>query len=168
MVAVVERGRKGTKRLHVHLAFEGYMALADIRWYWHHGNVHLGDGKKCPYKPEPRQLSGYLAKYVAKSTAADSPEELERDRGAHRYLVTQGHQPERIRERFGSGAGGELWLSVGYGHAEYATDFGDVGVDVVWGRWYVYPDWLISRWRSMVYNTPGAERGPLVHEKTSR
>jgi hypothetical protein len=149
LVAVIERGRRGTRRLHVHLAFHGYLALADVRWWWWHGNVHLGDGRRCPYKPEVRRLSGYLAKYVAKSTAADAPEELERDRGVHRYLLTQGFQPPRIRERFVTGTAGERWLGLVYGPQEASCDFGEEGRDVVWGRWYVYPDWVIDRWRGV-------------------
>jgi hypothetical protein len=147
MVAVIERGRRRTKRLHVHLAFHGYLDLATVRWYWWHGNVNLGDGRKCPYKPEPRRLSGYLAKYVAKATDDESPEELERPFGSHRYLCSQGFQPQRIREVFESGTGGDRWLSLIYGQADYATDFGVADESPVWGRWYAYPDYLIDRWR---------------------
>jgi hypothetical protein len=164
MVAVIERGGKGTKRLHVHLAFAGYLHLADVRWHWWHGLVHLGDGKNCPYKPEPRQLAGYLAKYVAKSTADDSPEELERPFGRHRYYKTQGFEPERIREVFQSGQSGERWLLLIYGAAEFACDFPNEPDPAVWGRWYSYPDYCLDRWRRMTYNASGVERGPLTHD----
>lgn len=147
MVAVIERGRKRTRRLHVHLAFHGYLDLADVRWWWWHGNVHLGDGRSCPYKAAPRHLAGYLAKYVAKSTAEDAPEELERPFGSHRYLCTQGFKPEVTREVFQSGDGGERWLLLIYGVADFSWDFGDEAVDAVWGRRYSYPDYLLDRWR---------------------
>ncbi len=92
-VVVVERGSKGTRRLHVHLAMGFYVPMDTLRNTWGQGFVYaqnLGDRGEDERKVASR-VAGYVAKYVEKSFGEVAA--AGRRRGDHRYEVGQGFQP---------------------------------------------------------------------------
>ncbi len=95
-VVVVERGSKGTRRLHVHLAAGFYIPIGQLRATWGQGYVyaqHLGDRGEAEGKVAGR-VASYVAKYVEKSFEEVSS--AGRRRGDHRYEVGQGFQPVAV------------------------------------------------------------------------
>lgn len=87
-VATVEPGGK-TGRYHVQAGVDRYVSKDDLRALWPHGFTDIKSLSDKPGDPESvRKCAAYLAKYVGKSY-----EDGGRERGRHRYEVTQGCQP---------------------------------------------------------------------------
>jgi hypothetical protein len=119
IVAVVERGRRGTLRLHVHFAVPHFLPIETVRALWQHGHVYVGDPGKLQGQTSALQLSGYLAKYIRKQfEASDGQAEADREEGRHRYLITQGWAPERKIRRFWAVDQAATWLAKTYGEPE--------------------------------------------------
>lgn len=100
MLAVIERGKRGTKRLHCHLAVPLWLNHAVLQTLWSRGWVWVGDGSRCPGQPGMRRLSRYLAKYLKKELEQEALGQVDRAPGEHRYYRTQGHTPTRLSFRF--------------------------------------------------------------------
>ena len=146
MLAVLERGTQGTERLHVHLAVNRFIDRRDVQWYWHHGNVDVGDFGRLTGEQAPRELAGYLSKYVAKTfDEPDQPGDIGRVDREHRYLVAQGHQPEPVRRQVDSGRQADRWLRRYVGAHDVELRFGTRPEDDVWGVWRGYPDSCLWR-----------------------
>jgi ribosomal protein L44E len=148
IVAVVERGRRGTKRLHVHFAVKSWLPHQVIRDLWRHGHVYVGDPGKLQGHPDARQLSGYLAKYIRKQfDAGDGQVDEDREDGRHRYLVTQGWHPDPVKVRFDAVDQAAAWLARIYGQPERVwpwvsqTMWGLAGFVVTYGDECI-ADWL--------------------------
>jgi hypothetical protein len=95
-VLVPERGTKGTKRLHLHLATGFYIPMNLLNDTWGQGWVYaqnLGDGGEDVRKVAAR-VATYVAKYVEKTF--EEVAAAGRQRGEHRYEVGQGFQPESV------------------------------------------------------------------------
>jgi hypothetical protein len=141
MVAVIERGTEGTKRLHVHWAVRRFIERDEVQWYWHHGNVDVGDRGELAGRQQSRDLAGYLAKYVSKDVKTDPGDgEPDRPDGANRYHVAQGYTPAPWRREFFSGSEATEWLERVYGRHDVAIPFGTKPEDDIWGEWRTYPD----------------------------
>lgn len=140
IVAVIERGRRGTRRLHVHLAVDRWLNHEVLESIWGHGFVWVGDPGKLPGQVTVRHLSRYLAKYVAKDYENDSPEQRDRDQGQHRYLITQGWCPPTWRRRFPRAAAALAWLMAAYGTPDVIMAFGEDTPDELHGYWLSFPD----------------------------
>jgi hypothetical protein len=140
LLAVIERGKRGTRRLHVHLAVDRWLHIDVLRDCWRLGHVWVGDGTKCPGNPGVKRLARYLAKYIAKEVQLEQDGEAIREPGAHRYLTTQGWAVPAIRARFPSSSRALSALTRVYSPPELVIAFGDPGVDPVWGYWLAFPD----------------------------
>jgi hypothetical protein len=93
LLTVIERGKNGTKRFHVHAAVSRYVDERVISAAWGHGFVSArGRSAGNSMRERARSTAGYLAKYVGK-------EALQGGYYGHRYEVTQGTQPVRITLR---------------------------------------------------------------------
>jgi hypothetical protein len=151
VLAVIERGGKGTKRLHVHLGVDRWLDIDVLRSLWGRGFVWVGDGTKCPGNPGVKRLSRYLSKYVAKDFEAELAGTQEREKGAHRYLVTQGFTVTAWRRRFQSLQDASDWLARVYGVPVNVVEFGEVQEGGLYGYWLEFgdgdlhdPPWLAS------------------------
>lgn len=139
LVWVIERGRRGTERLHVHFAVARRISHALVKRLWGLGHVWVGDPGKLPGRPGVEQLSGYLAKYVAKQYEDDQAPNGDRQLGDHRYGVTQGWTPPAWRRRFETLAEAYEWLARVYGAHDRDVQWGDPRADLVYGHWLHYP-----------------------------
>lgn len=161
LLAVIERGRRGTQRYHCHFTASRFLPIAAIRRAWHRGNVDIGDGERMKGVSSVRRLARYLAKYVAKQAQEETGGAADRPKGAHRYLVTQGHSPPRLTGRWETQAAGLEWLTRSYGTPCIVLDWGETGTGKVYGTWYGFDDdclWHPPRGRGKV--RPGEWRSP--------
>lgn len=140
VVAVIERGTRGTKRLHVHLGVDRWLSIDILRLLWGHGHVWVGDGTKCPGQPGVKRLAKYLAKYVAKQYEEDSSGQGDRAKGEHRYLVTQGFSVITIRRRVSSSRAGAEQLERIYGKPTNIVFFDYREEGGVYGYWLEFDD----------------------------
>jgi hypothetical protein len=111
-VAVIERGGRGTKRLHVHFAMQGRVDHAEMGWLWGHGYVYYGDGERHPGRSTVEKLAGYLSKYLCKTFEGDGLADGDRQAEQNRYLHTQGFEPECTSRRFDLPQYAEDWLAL--------------------------------------------------------
>jgi hypothetical protein len=139
-LAVIERGKRGTHRLHVHLGVDRWLNIDVLRDLWGHGHVWVGDGTKCPGNPGTKRLSRYLAKYVSKDAAAEELGQADREKGAHRYLVTQGFTVQAWRRRFHTVGDAQAWLRQAYGVPVHVVAFGDPQQGGLYGYWLDFDD----------------------------
>jgi hypothetical protein len=139
VAAVIERGTRGTKRLHVHVAMRGGVEHRELVWLWGRGHVWIGDPGKYPGQSSPRRLSKYMSKYLLKDQGDDQGAGGDREFRQHRYLCTQGFKPEVTTRRFEHPAEAEAWLALLIGKEDYCRSFGEEKVDWAFGRFYSYP-----------------------------
>jgi hypothetical protein len=148
LLAVIERGTKGTRRLHVHLAVDRWLNIRVLREAWGHGYVWVGDGTKCPGSPGWRRLASYLSKYLTKQVEAENAGEVDREPGAHRYLTTQGFAVPVLRVPYLTAKRALRELVRHYGQVELIIGFGDQLADPVWGYWVLFNEdalWDVDR-----------------------
>lgn len=147
VLGVIERGRRGTRRLHVHLAIDRWLPVEVMRNLWSHGHVWVGDPGKLAGKTEPGKLAGYLSKYVAKQIdAPDGAVDGELQHGQHRYSVTKGWQPECKRRRFSTVDGAAAWLAEHYGAPARVFPWSLPDMPFIHGFALFYGDETIDRW----------------------
>lgn len=91
---VIERGTKGTKRLHVHLLLPSEYAPELVSLCWKHGRTDYsppkGDGGK---RSQARRAASYLAKYLSKSLGDED------EAWAHSYERAQGFNVRQVKRR---------------------------------------------------------------------
>jgi hypothetical protein len=101
-VLVPERGTKGTKRLHLHLATGFYIPMNLLNDCWQHqGYVYAqrftdGTENQKEKVAVAGKVAHYVAKYVEKSFEEGVAGAPERGHGQHRYEVGQGYQPASV------------------------------------------------------------------------
>jgi len=128
---------------HVHVALQSRF----IRWermgqLWGWGNVQYSDGNKAVRREtgkreQSRLLARYLSKYMAK--AWDEHHEP----GDHRYEVTQGFQPDKVRRTFHTLGDAWRWLEgLDTGSMRVVWSSADVPLEDYGGP----PTWLVE-WR---------------------
>ena len=140
LVAVIERGRRGTRRLHVHFATDRWLEHDLVQAVWHRGFVWVGDPGKLHGNPGVDRLSKYLAKYVAKDYEREQAGQRNREQGQHRYLVTQGWYPPEWRRAYPRAAAALAWLMSTYGTPDLIIAFGEDSPDEVHGYWCHFRD----------------------------
>jgi hypothetical protein len=149
VLAVVERGRRGTNRLHVHFAVAHWLPVEQVRDLWGHGHVWVGDPGKLPGHTSAQQLACYLAKYIRKQFDADDGQaEADREDGRHRYLITQGWAPECKKRHFWAIDQAATWLAETYGQPARIWPWTST---VMWGLAgfvVTYGDEVIAHWLS--------------------
>ena len=147
IVAVVERGRRGTKRLHVHFAVPHFLPIEQVRDLWRHGHVYVGDPGRLKGQTSAQQLAGYLAKYIRKQfLPEDGQVAEEREDGRHRYLVTQGWAPERKVRRFWTVDQAATWLATTYGQPARVWPWTSQSMWGLAGFVVTYGDDVIAHW----------------------
>jgi hypothetical protein len=147
IVAVVERGRRGTRRLHVHFAVAHWLPVDTVRELWGHGHVWVGDPGKLPGHTGARQLAGYLAKYIRKQfDAQDGQADADREDGRHRYLITQGWAPECKKRRFWTLDQAVSWLYTTYSQPERIWPWTSEHMWGLAGFVVTYGDGAIAEW----------------------
>lgn len=134
VLAVIERGRRGSGRLHVHIAMGGRVDHAEMQFYWGHGFVYFGDGTRCPGRCTTERLAGYLAKYLGKELDDELAGNGDRRLGEHRWQHTQGFEPEVTARRFETPEEAYEWLERLIGRVKREFTFGEAGVTFVFGR----------------------------------
>jgi hypothetical protein len=93
-VYVVERGSRGTKRLHVHLLLRRGFDVNLLELWWQHGSVDESfRASGTTGRENARRAAAYAAKYVGKSLADDDPA------WAHSYERAQGHNVRKVNVR---------------------------------------------------------------------
>jgi hypothetical protein len=140
LVAVIERGRRGTRRLHIHFATDRWLDHGLVEGAWHRGFVWVGDPGKLQGNPGVDRLSKYLAKYVAKDYETDQAGDGDRQVGGHRYLLTQGWAPPQWRRAFPRAAAALAWLMRVYGTPDVIVAFGEDSPHEVHGYWCHFRD----------------------------
>lgn len=99
---VIERGERGTQRLHVHLLLPHGLDLEHVRSAWTRGRVDIPDEGRyrsnTSVRENARRLARYVSKYVAKSLADDDEE------WAHSYERAQGWNVRQVKRRLASAA----------------------------------------------------------------
>lgn len=147
IVAVIERGRRGTKRLHVHFAVPHWLPIETVRELWRHGHVYVGDPGQLKGETSARQLSGYLAKYIRKQFAGGEDQaDEEREDGRHRYHVAQGWAPECKRRRFWTVDQAATWLAQTYGQPERIWPWTSQSMWGLAGFVVTYGDEQVAAW----------------------
>jgi hypothetical protein len=137
---VIERGRRGTRRLHIHFAVDRWLDFDVVHATWHRGFVWVGDPGKLPHAPGVDRLSKYLAKYVAKQYDDQHTGERDRQKGKNRYGVTQGWQPPEWHRRFETMEAAWAWLVRAYGAPDVSVVYGHPLNQAICGHWFHYPD----------------------------
>jgi hypothetical protein len=140
LVAVIERGRRGTRRLHIHFAVDRWLDYDVVHSIWNRGFIWVGDPGKLPHAPGVDRLSKYLAKYVAKQYEEREASESDRAQGKNRYGVTQGWQPPAWHRRFETCAAAWAWLIDVYGGPDVSIVYGHPVSEPISGHWFHYPD----------------------------
>jgi hypothetical protein len=164
LVAVIERGRRGTERLHVHFACNRWLPIETIRSIWRHGFVWVGDPGKLKGRSSARALAGYLSKYLAKDVKAERDGLVEREPGAHRYLRTQGYKVPPLRTWMTSLPRALAFLSRFYGVPDTLIAWGDPDNDPIHGVWLQWPDECLWRDGIPAGKVRQGSGGPLAHE----
>lgn len=141
--AVIERGKRGTRRFHVHFAMQGRIDHEEMEWLWGHGYVFYGDPGKYPGRTDVQRLASYLAKYLGKEMDADADAGGNRGPGMHRWLHTQGFMPDCTSRRFETPAPAEAWLILLMASPGRAASWGREKEDYAFGRFYRWEavDW---------------------------
>lgn len=112
---------------HVHYAAGQFLKVGVIRQCWARrsqslGRVHV----QAPRRGfGPRRISAYLSKYLSKGIASEHQGAFGcsyRPRGMHRYWVTQGFQPQRVRLQGWSIVRLRRWLDGRMGAPAYVYD----------------------------------------------
>lgn len=140
VAAVIERGKNGTKRLHVHFAMRGGCDFLEMKYLWGHGHVFFGDPNRYPGRSSPQRLAGYMAKYLMKDAGELEEETEDWQPGDHRWLHTQGFTPAQTTRRFERPEQAEGWLLLLMGPPARRFSFGQEKVDWAFGRWHGYTD----------------------------
>lgn len=140
LLAVIERGRRGTRRLHVHFATDRWLSHGLVEQVWHRGFVWVGDPGKLAGDPGVDRLSKYLSKYVAKQYEGEHAGDQDRGKREHRYHVSQGWNPPAWRRRFHNVGEAFAWLMRTYGSPDLSVTFGDPRTDPIHGHWMHFPD----------------------------
>lgn len=143
VVAVIERGSQGTRRLHVHLAMQGRVDHQEMEWLWGHGYVFYGDPNRHPGRSTVEKLAGYLAKYLGKELDDDAQADGDRGLGDHRWYHTQVGTPQSTTHRFERPEAAEAWLEQFMSGPGAPRSWGAAGVDFAFGRWY---RWSVDLW----------------------
>jgi hypothetical protein len=129
---------------HLHAAANERLDIKKMRAAWGHGHVWVGDHKKKRARWNSRKLSRYLAKYATKVLDPDQLHGCEpRQKGQHRYWVTQGFEPRKVSYYATSMGEAAAWLQQMMGMADELRqlDF-DAGIPIR-GYWLGYDDrWL--------------------------
>lgn len=145
---------------HVHGATDTYLAHAKMEKMWGEGYVFVTRPKTGRRAWSPRVLAAYLSKYLTKQL---EPDELHgcrpRPAGAHRYWVTQGHDPEVIRTWHPTRGAAVAYLYLEYGRpdVEYELEARDQQGPA--GLWFAFPDLVVERWLKRVNAEVRAQRG---------
>ena len=143
MAFVIERGRRGTRRLHAHFAVGMWLDHGLVESVWNEGFVWVGDGGKMAGRVGCRALAGYLSKYLGKQMEAEANGDGDRPAGAHRYLRTHMGTPRVVRGRFLTVNSALAQLETYYGYPDAACAFGIWDDSEVHGIWLSYPDELL-------------------------
>lgn len=141
IAVVIERGRRGTKRLHVHLAVDRWLPHKVMERIWGEGFVWVGDPGKYPPVTSASQLAGYLSKYMAKQMEDEANGDGDRPEGARRWHHTNVAKHDVIRARAPTLDAALAWLQHSYGSPEVAVAFGIWDPGHVFGVWLNYPAW---------------------------
>lgn len=141
---LVPEPHPGGHGYHLHGATNQRLPHAVVKKCWGHGFVWVGDHQRKHKQMRSRHLARYLAKYATKMVGgADLHGCRPRDRGSHRYWVTQGFEPEKVTGVFPSLAHAKAWL---YAHVGQLGEWHrlDVPADVpIEGWWLSWDDrWL--------------------------
>jgi hypothetical protein len=141
---LVPEPHPGGHGYHLHGSAAIRLPIAKVRKAWGKGHVWVGDHKRQHKRWTTRHLSRYLAKYATKMVGGSRLYGCGgRPRGAHRYWVTQGREPECVRCCFPTLALAHDWLRVYMGAYEQCRLL-ELGPDVpIEGWWLSYSDeWL--------------------------
>lgn len=116
-LVLVPEPHPGGHGWHLHGAAAVRLPHAAIKKAWGRGFVWVGDHQRKHKQWNSRHLARYLAKYATKMVGgADLHGCGPRPRGAHRYWVTQGFEPEKVSGVFPSLAHVRAWLYAHQGH----------------------------------------------------
>jgi hypothetical protein len=126
---------------HLHGAAATRLPIKTVRKCWGQGHVWVGDHKREHRTWSSRHLSRYLAKYATKMVGGGELYGCRpRPRGAHRYWVTQGYEPEKVSMTFRSVNSAHRWLMTQYGCWDDRRRL-ELGADVpVEGWWLSFGD----------------------------
>jgi hypothetical protein len=154
-----ERGPK-TGRWHCHGVTDRYVAHRVIEECWAEGFVFVSPAPNGAKHWAPRKLAAYISKYITKDTGELLDDNsFGRPKGAHRYWVTQGRQPEEQDDYFVLLAPALSHLRRTYGDWDAAYVFGLDGEHPLIGVRLDFPDSCIERYEERVKADSRAQRG---------
>jgi hypothetical protein len=95
VLAVLERGSKGTRRVHLHVAVGFLVDVEELERVWGHGWVKARRSRAqgSGLRERARRAAGYLSKYLGKDFGQ------EREQGDHRYRRARGFSARLVRRR---------------------------------------------------------------------
>jgi hypothetical protein len=101
---VIERGTKGTRRLHVHLLTTSNVDASAVAKCWDYGRTDYSEPRGGVSKRgQSRRAAGYLSKYLGKSLGDE--DEL----WAHSYERAEGFNVRQVKRRLAN-VGEVLWF----------------------------------------------------------
>lgn len=145
-IILVAEPHPGGHGWHVHAATNRWIDHAAMHSYWGKGWVWVGDHAHKHKKWVTRELAGYLAKYAAKGLTDDRLFGCgARPPGAHRFWVTQGFEPQKVRKAFRLMRDAALWVLKHYGPWDHEVILGETMDVPVEGFWWEFPDKYLRR-----------------------
>ncbi len=150
-VAVAEPHPEG-HGWHIHVALPRYLHRGTLAALWGHGHVSISLHRAAD--DTPAQLSGYLAKYLAKTLDEDDlPEGFTADQlrqsGSHRYWLQPGWQPLLLRYYHRSYGSAWVTLRAVFGGAKAAAAVLSTQV-----QGYCGPTWYWFAWAEAAWHAP--------------
>lgn len=127
---------------HLHAGLRGFRPIEQMRALWGQGHVFVtGPGRGRKRQWGPRQLAGYLSKYLTKQIGADELAGCTpRPKGAHRYWRTEQYEPVADVRGFASLADLFRWLTWHYGVPDEVVEFRGGDTYKPEGYWLSFPD----------------------------
>lgn len=140
VAAVLERGTRGTQRLHWHMMWGPWIPKAHLAELWRHGHVDIGR-LETPLRSEASAgRYGYMCKYLHKAGDAEQLERDVRRPRENRWFHTRGFTPVEFRAAFRHP---RLALAFGerhFGEAGRVFAYGGDAGDPLKGWWVSFPE----------------------------
>lgn len=133
--AVLERGTRGTQRLHWHAMLGPWIPKAHLAELWRHGWVDIGQLDLSSRDGTSGLDYGYLCKYLNKMGDVEQLERGVRWPGQHRWFHTRGFSPVEFRAAFRTPATALAFTEKHLGQAERVFAYGGDEGDPVKGWW---------------------------------
>jgi hypothetical protein len=143
VAGVLERGYRGTERLHLHAVLGPWIPKAHLTELWGHGWVDIGRLGSTLRNEAGTLDYGYLNKYLHKAGDAEQLERDVRRPGEKRWFHTRGFTPVEFRANFRTPAAALAFAERHMGPAKRVFAYGGEADTPLKGWWVRFPQ---TRW----------------------